>query len=70
MAVQLVDLQDQLLVVKLRIKYLIHAKRTTMERVLTLQDGNDWADHAALYDWGFAQPAGQETADHRREDTP
>ena len=37
---------------------------------VTLQDGNDWADHAALYDWGFAQPAGQETADHRREDTP
>ena len=37
---------------------------------VTLQDGNDWADHAALYDWGFAQPAGQETADHRWEDTP
>lgn len=37
---------------------------------VTLQDGNDWADHAALYDWGFAQPAGQETADRRREDTP
>ena len=23
---------------------------------VTLQDGNDWADHAALYDYGFAQP--------------
>lgn len=23
---------------------------------VTLQDGNDWADHAALYEWGFAQP--------------
>lgn len=22
---------------------------------VTLQDGNDWADHAALYDYGFAQ---------------
>ena len=22
---------------------------------VTLQDGNDWADHAALYDYGFTQ---------------
>ena len=21
---------------------------------VTLQDGNDWADHAALYDYGFS----------------
>ncbi len=26
---------------------------------VTLQDGNDWADHAALYDFGFAQLADQ-----------
>lgn len=31
---------------------------------VTLQDGNDWADHAALYEWGFAR-LGEE-----REDTP
>ena len=24
---------------------------------VTLQDGNDWADHAALYDYGFTQLA-------------
>ena len=37
---------------------------------VTLQDGNDWADHAALYDWGFAQETRQETAALNREDTP
>ena len=37
---------------------------------VTLQDGNDWADHAALYDWGFAQEIRQETAALNREDTP
>ena len=37
---------------------------------VTLQDGNDWADHAALYDWGFAQETRQETAAWNREDTP
>lgn len=26
---------------------------------VTLQDGNDWADHKALYDYGFAQLADQ-----------
>lgn len=26
---------------------------------VTLQDGNDWADHMALYDYGFARPATQ-----------
>lgn len=31
---------------------------------VTLQDGNDWADHMALYAWGFAR-AGEE-----REETP
>ena len=36
---------------------------------VTLQDGNDWADHAALYDWGFAQETRQETAALNREDT-
>ena len=37
---------------------------------VTLQDGNDWADHAALNDWGFAQETRQETAALNREDTP
>jgi D-alanyl-D-alanine carboxypeptidase len=35
---------------------------------VTLQDGNDWADHMALYEYGFAQPAaGGEAA---AEETP
>ena len=29
---------------------------------VTLQDGNDWQDHAALYAYGFAQTEQQETA--------
>lgn len=29
--------------------------------VVTLCDGNDWADHAALYAYGFAQPKAAET---------
>ena len=37
---------------------------------VTLQDGNDWADHAALYDWGFAQETRQATAALNQEDTP
>ena len=29
---------------------------------VTLQDGNDWADHAALYAYGFGREIGAETA--------
>ena len=29
---------------------------------VTLQDGNDWADHAALYEYGFCREDGVETA--------
>ena len=31
-------------------------------RQMTLQDGNDWADHAALYEYGFCREDGVETA--------
>ena len=29
---------------------------------VTLQDGNDWADHAALYAYAFGREIGAETA--------
>ena len=33
-----------------------------MLAAVTLQDGNDWADHAALYAYGFDRENGAETA--------
>ena len=33
-----------------------------MLAAVTLQDGNDWADHAALYAYGFGRENGVETA--------
>ena len=33
-----------------------------MLAAVTLQDGNDWADHAALYAYGFGRGSGTETA--------
>ena len=33
-----------------------------MLAAVTLQDGNDWADHAALYEYGFGQGNDTETA--------
>ena len=29
---------------------------------VTLQDGNDWADHRALYEFGFSRAGAAETA--------
>ena len=35
---------------------------------VTLQDGNDWADHRALYEFGFSRADAAETAAFGRKD--